>query len=103
MKFLTLDYIKQHSRIDDDCDDGLLELYGDSAERTICNHLNRGKKIEEMIESLVEEYGEIPADIYHAGILLVDASYNIKSPVDKYNWSPVPYAYETKVKPYMKL
>ena len=31
MEYLTLEYIKQHSRIDFDCEDDLLELYGSSA------------------------------------------------------------------------
>lgn len=31
MKYLEIDYIKQHSRTDFDCDDALLELYGESA------------------------------------------------------------------------
>ena len=103
MKFLTLEYIKKHSRIDFECEDALLELYGDSAERNICNDLGRGKKIDDMIDSLVEEYGEIPADIYHAGLLLVNASYECRSPVDKYNWSPVAYTYEKSIKPYVIL
>ena len=37
MKWLKIDYIKQHSRIDYDCEDGLLELYGESAEETVLN------------------------------------------------------------------
>jgi len=103
MKFLSLEYIKQHSRIDYDCEDGLLALYGDSAERTIANDLNRGKRIDDMIASLVEEYGEIPADIYHAALMLVDSSYRNRGPVDQYTFSPVPYGYEMKIKPYMIL
>ena len=31
MKWLTIEYIKQHSRIDYDCEDELLELYGEAA------------------------------------------------------------------------
>ena len=31
MKWLTLEYIKAHSRIDFDIDDDLLEIYGNSA------------------------------------------------------------------------
>ena len=39
MKYLSLEYIKQHSRIDYDCEDGLLEMYGDSAEETVAQYL----------------------------------------------------------------
>ena len=41
MKWLSIDYIKQHSRIDYDCEDGLLEMYGDSAEDTVLNVIAR--------------------------------------------------------------
>ena len=37
MKWLTLDWIKQHSRIDFDCEDDLLELYGEAAEEAVLN------------------------------------------------------------------
>ena len=35
MKYLTTDYIRQHSRIDFDCEDDVLELYGEDAEETV--------------------------------------------------------------------
>ena len=41
MKFINLEYIKEHSRIDFDCEDSLLELYGEAAEETILNICNR--------------------------------------------------------------
>ena len=103
MKFLSLEYIKQHSRIDFDCEDGLLELYGDSAEDTLAQYLNRGKTVEEMVESLKEEYGKIPANIYHAALMLVDVSYQYRSPISPTNVSVVPYTFDILVKPYMKL
>ena len=40
MKWLT-DWIKKHSRIDFDCEDELLELYGNAAENGILRLLNR--------------------------------------------------------------
>ena len=52
MKYLTIQYIKEHSRIDYDCEDALLELYGDSAEETMASYLNRGKTVEEMVADL---------------------------------------------------
>ena len=55
MKWLTLEWIKKHSRIDYDCEDGLLEMYGDSAEDTVLNICNR------TYDDLVEVYGHIPA------------------------------------------
>lgn len=103
MKFLTLDYIKQHSRIDFDCEDELLELYGDAAEETLAGLLNRGKTVDEMVESLTEEYGDIPASCYIAGLLLVEQSYNHRGPVSPTNMSIVPYGFDIIVKPLMKL
>ena len=41
MKFLTIEYIKQHSRLDFDCEDGELELYGTAAEDTILDLCRR--------------------------------------------------------------
>ena len=66
MKFLTLNYIKQHSRIDYDIEDELLELYGNAAENVLAQHLGRGKTVDELVESLTEEYGEVPAAILQA-------------------------------------
>lgn len=97
MKYLTIDYIKQHSRIEYDCEDTLLELYGEAAEETTLNHLNR------TYEDLVEIYGRVPAPIVHATLMLVDVSYQHRSPVSGQSMYSVPYTYDLLVKPYMKL
>ena len=103
MEFLSLSYIKQHSRIDFDCEDELLELYGDSAEETLAQYLNRGKTAKEMVAELEEVYGHIPAPLYHAGLMLVDISYTYRSAISPTNVSMVPYTFDVLVKPYMKL
>lgn len=103
MKFLTIDYIKQHSRIDFDCEDQLLELYGDSAEETLAGLLNRGKTVDKMVASLTEEYGDIPARCYHAALMLTEQAYNHRGPVSPTNMSYVPYSFDLLVKPLMKL
>jgi hypothetical protein len=103
MKFLTIDYIKQHSRIDFDCEDQLLELYGDSAEEALAGLLNRGKTVEQMVTSLTEEYGQIPARCYHAALMLTEQAYNHRGPVSPTNMSIVPYGFDLLVKPLMKL
>ena len=97
MKFLTLDYIKQHSRIDFDCEDELLELYGEAAEDTVMNYLNR------TLADLVAQYGVIPAPVQQAALMLVDISYQYRSPVTTVNVSIVPYTFDMLIKPYMKL
>ncbi len=103
MEYLTLEYIKKHSRIDFDCEDDLLELYGDSAENAMAQHLQRGKNAQEMVESLTEEYGAVPEPIIHATLELVDASYLHRSPADAQQMYYVLYGFDFKVKPYMKL
>lgn len=103
MKFLSIDFIKQHSRIDFDCEDQLLQEYAESAEETICGLLNRGDTVDEMVESLEDQYGKIPANIYEAGQMLVDLSYTHRSPVSPQNMSIVPYTFDLKIKRYMIL
>ena len=103
MKILTIDYIKQHSRLDYDCEDRLLDLYGQAAEETIANYLNRGTTVDECLTSLKEQYGAVPAVIIQAALMLVDVSYQHRSPVSPANLSIVPYTFDFLVKPYIKL
>lgn len=97
MKWLTIGDIKQHSRIDYACEDALLELYGEAAEDTTLNAL--GKTYDE----LIDEYGEIPAAIRQASLMLVENSYANRSPVTPGNLSSVPYTFDFLIKPYAKL
>ena len=97
MKWLSIDYIKQHSRIDFDCEDQLLEMYGDSAENTVLNVCNR------TYDDLVEVYGNIPAPLYHAALVLVDNSYQNRTPTSMQQLYTVPYGFDMLVKPYMRL
>ena len=103
MEFLKLEYIKQHSRLDYDCEDSLLELYANSAEETLAGYLNRGDTVAEMVASLTAKYGKIPDSIYHAALMLVEISYNQRSPVSSQNMSVVGYGFDVLVKPYMVL
>jgi uncharacterized phage protein (predicted DNA packaging) len=103
MEYLTLEYIKKHSRIDFDCEDDLLELYGNSAENAMAQVLNRGKDATEMVASLTEDFGKVPDPIMHATLELVDASYLHRSPADAQQMYYVLYGFDFKVKPYMKL
>ena len=102
MKWLTIDYIKAHSRICCDCEDDLLNMYGGSAEEMIANYLNRGT-LAECDSSLREEYGKIPTNIMHAALMLVDVSYTYRSPITPTSLHVVPYTFDILIKPYMKL
>lgn len=99
MKWLTLQKIKQQCRIESDFteEDTLLEMYGESAEEVLLNHLNRS------YENLMEVYGHIPAPLIHASLMLVDVSYQHRSPVSQQNMSIVPYTFDIMMKPYMRL
>ena len=97
MKYLQIDYIKQHSRIDFDCEDAELELYGTGAEDTILYLCNR------TYENLIGTYGEVPAAIIHVTLELVCNSYEHRSPASPQNLSAVPYNFDLLAKPYMIL
>lgn len=97
MNFLTLSYIKSHSRIDYDIEDDLLTLYGEAAEETVMNICNT------TYADMVEEYGAVPKAIIQAALMLVDASYQNRAPVSAVNMYAVPYTFDFLVKPYMKL
>lgn len=94
MKWLNLDYIKQHSRICCDCEDALLELYARSAEDFVLSYCNT------TYEDIIEKYGEIPAPLYEAALLVVNHSYTQRDIVTPQNMSVVPYGFEAKTKPY---
>ena len=97
MKWLSIDYIKQHSRIDFDCEDELLKLYGESAEDTVLNVIARS------YTEVFEHYGEVPKPLFVAALMLVEVSYTQRAPISQQNMYVVPYAFDMMVKPYMKL
>lgn len=97
MKYLTIDDIKTQLRIDTDCDDALLELYGTGAEDAILHLCNR------TFENLVGTYGEVPAAIRQVTLELVSNSYDQRSPASPTNMSAVPYNFDLLVKSYIVL
>ena len=97
MKWLTLDWIKKHSRIDFNVEDDLLEEYGEDAEDTVLNILGRS------YEELIELYGEVPHPLFVCSLMLVELDYNHRSPDSMNNIYMVPYTFDLKIKPYMKL
>ena len=97
MKYLTLEMIKSHSRIQFDCEDDLLQLYAESAEDTVLNMLNRS------YDDLVSAYGEVPKPVIQATLMLVDNSYINRSPVSPQQLYQVPYTIDVLLKPYIIL
>lgn len=99
MKWLTLQKIKQQLRIESrfTMEDALLESYGESAEETLLNYINRP------YYNIIELYGKIPLPLEQASLMLVDTSYQFRSPISVTNISMVPYTFDLLVKPYMRL
>ena len=99
MKWLTLNQIKAQLRIESDftAEDTLLESYGEAAEETLLNYLNRP------YQDIIECYGRMPVTLIQASLMLVDTSYQYRSPVSVTNISVVPYTFDILVKPYMRL
>lgn len=99
MKWLTLEKIKQQCRIEPDFhdEDTELEKYGVSAEQQVLNDIGRS------YSELIAWKGEVPENLIHASLMLVDQSYRQRSTADTMSWSPVPYAYDQLIKPYTRL
>lgn len=99
MKWLQLGQIKAQLRIESDFteEDELLEMYGESAEDTLLQHLSRS------YEDIIEVYGHLPAPLRHASLMLVAQSYQHREPASPQNLYAVPYAFDLLVKPYMRL
>ena len=98
MKWLTLNIIKDQLRIEHDftAEDGMLEIYGESAEDVLLNCVGR------TYEDLMATYGKMPAPLKHASLMLCDVSYQYRSPISINNLSVVP-SFDQLVKPYMRL
>ena len=97
MKFLTLELIKKHLRIDGVIEDDLLDLYGEAAEETLF------KTIGVTYEQFIDEVGEMPKSLVNAALILVDVRYQYRGPGDKMPLSIIPYGFDILVKPYVKL
>ena len=97
MKFLSLEMIKENSRILGDSEDAKLTRIGNSAEAQVLNDVGR------TYDELMHQYGEIPDPIIDAALMLVDARYQQPSSISTLTWSTVPYGYEHRLKPYMRL
>ena len=98
MEYLTVEYIKAHSRIDYDCEDDLIDLYGSAAERAVLNLLNRS------LDDLKEANdGMVPPDVIVATFQLADNLIQHRAPAEQIHLSSVPYGYDLMLKPYMAL
>lgn len=98
MKFLTLEYIKQHSRLDyTSAEDEVIEIYANSAEDTVLNLCRRTEN------EIKKKYGAIPAPIIHAALMLVDLFYQQRASASTVDFKAVPFGLALLLRPYMKL
>lgn len=97
MKYLTIDDIKAQLRLDYDEETKILDLYGNSAEETVLNVLNRSYM------NLVDEFGVVPDPVIQATLLLVSHSYIHREPASMQNIYAVPYTFDLLLKPYIRL
>ena len=99
MKWLTLDEIKDQLRIERDFDleNDKLTLYGDSAEQAILDICRR------TYDDFIDDYDAIPAPIRECSLLLVVMSYEHGTPASAQQMYNVGYAFDLKLKPYMRL
>lgn len=97
MKWLKVEYIKQHSRLDYDCEDALIELYASAAEDAILAICRR------TYENVIDEFGSVPTTIVEASLLLTDHLYENRTVASQNNISPVPYTFDLMVKEYVVL
>lgn len=98
MKYLTIGFIKVHSRIDYDCENDLLEEYGCAAERMVLNLL--GRSLDDLKS---ENDGEVPDAVMTATLMLVENLIQHRVPAEQVSLSVVPYAFDLMLKPYIKL
>ena len=97
MKWLKIELIRAHLRVDCDCENELLEMYAESAEEQVLTDIGH------TYEEIVAAHCKVPMPLIHASLMLVDFAYQQRTMVSNLNWSVVPYTYERLVKPYARL
>lgn len=97
LQIMTLEEIKQHTRIDGDIEDDMLTLYGESAEQTVLNYIGQ------TLAQIVDKYNGVPTPIKHACLMLTAHSFTHREPATPQKMYDVPYTIDSIVKPYVIL
>ena len=98
MEYLTVEYIKAHSRIDYNCEDDLIDLYGSAAESAVLDLL--GRSLDDLKEA---NGGLVPPKVIVATLEITDILLSHRSPIDNISKSIIPYNYDMFLKPYIVL
>ena len=98
MQFLTIDSIKRHLRLDNDCEDAELELYGSAAEEMVLSRLNRS-----LPDLKCAGHGEIPKSVVQAALMITDNFYQHRGTSEPTNLYLIPYGVDALLLPYTVL
>lgn len=97
LKWLSIDAIHTHCRIDFNCEDAELEQMGIAAEQAILDLTRR------TYENFIDTYGRIPDPIFNASLLLVQNLYNNRDAgTAQQNYATL-YGFDFLLKNYMVL
>ena len=97
LKWLSLDAIHAHCRIDFNCEDAELKQMGITAEQAILDLTRR------TYENFIDTYGRIPDSIFNASLLLVQNLYNNRDAADTQKKEAALYGFDLLLKNYMVL
>ena len=97
LKWLSIDAIHAHSRIDFNCEDAELEQMGITAEQAILDLTRR------TFENFIDTYGRIPDPIFNASLLLVQNLYNNRDAEEQRDSKEIAFGFSFMVKNYMVL
>jgi len=96
MLTVTLSEVKAHLRLESDytTEDSILQSYVDAAEKSIENWMNR------TWANLLDNYGEIPADLKIAVLKLTESMYKNRGIEGAYATYQIPYQFKALITPY---
>lgn len=97
LKWLSIDAIHAHCRIDFACEDAELEQMGIAAEQAILDLTRR------TYENFIDTYGRIPDPIYNATLLLVQSLYKNRDAEEQRDSKEIAFGFSFMVKNYMVL
>ena len=97
LRWLSIEAIKTHCRIDFDCEDAELEQFGIAAEQSILDLTRR------TYENFLDTYGRIPDPIFNATLLLVQSLYKNRDAEEQRDSKEIAFGFSFMVKNYMVL
>lgn len=97
LKWLNLDAIHAHCRIDFNCEDAELEQFGIVAEQAILDLTRR------TYENFIDTYGRIPDPIFNVSLLLVQSLYKNRDAEEQRDSKEIAFGFSFMVKNYMVL